>query len=288
MSNFVTVRAHSLASFATVRLPSTFWQAGTVGYLAMLHVAFAIGLWRGPRATDWWLMVAMFAAVSFGCTVGLHRYFAHRSFRTSRAFQLLMAVLAGTAFGDPIAFSARHRIHHAQSDTDHDVHSPNQGWLRCWFGTLLDYHLDERQIRKLVPDLIAFPELRWLHRWFFVPGVVTIVAAVWLAGFTTFAIAYCGACLLVVHAGSAVNYFGHKVGSRPYDTADRSTNHLALALVSLGEGWHNNHHYYPAACRAGFRWWQVDLLYYELKLLSWLGLVWDLHEVPDRVRRAAR
>ena len=85
-----------------------------------------------------------------------------------------------------------------------------------------------------------------------------------------------------------MNYFGHKVGSRPYDTADGSTNHPLLALVSLGEGWHNNHHYYPAACRAGFRWWEVDILYFEIRMLAWLGLVWDLHEVPDRVRRAAR
>lgn len=261
-----------------------FWQAVTAGYLVLLHVVFVIGLFMHPVASDWWVMLAAFAAISFGCTVGLHRYFAHRSFRTSRAFQLLMALLAGAAFGDAIAFSARHRIHHAQSDTDRDVHSPNQGWLYCWFGTLLDYDLDESRVEHLVPDLMAIPELRWLHRWFFVPGVVTIVMTLAVGGFTTFAIGYCGACLLVVHAGSAVNYFGHTIGSRPYVTADRSTNHPLLAVISLGEGWHNNHHYYPAACRAGFQWWEVDVLYYEIRVLSWLGLVWDLHEVPDRVR----
>ncbi len=284
----VAAPARSLPSVPVIQLPLLFWQGATIAYLAMLHVVFAIGVWRGPRATDWWGLAAMFAAISFGCTVGLHRYFAHRSFRTSRAFQLVMALMAGAAFGDPVAFSARHRLHHAKSDTEQDVHSPNQGWFHCWFGALLDYGLHEVQLRKWVPDLIAIPELRWLHRWFVVPGVVTIAITLWLGGLTTFAVSYCGACLLVVHLGSAVNYFGHKVGSRPYDTADGSTNHSLLALVSLGEGWHNNHHYYPAACRAGFRWWEVDILYFEIRVLAWLGLVWDLHEVPDRVRRAAR
>jgi len=269
-------------------LPLWLWQAVTIAYLVVLHAAFSVGVWQHARPADWWLMAAMFAAMSFGCTVGLHRYFAHRSFRTSRAFQLMMALLAGAAFGDPVAFSARHRIHHAQSDTEHDVHSPTQGWLHCWFGTLLDYRLDEQQLRKLVPDLIALPELRWLHRWFFLPGMVTAGMTIWLGGLTTFAVAYCGACLMIIHAGSAVNYFCHKAGSRPYDTADRSTNHLLVAVLSLGEGWHNNHHYYPAACRAGFKWWEVDILYYQIRCLSWLGLVWDLHEVPDRVRAAAR
>ena len=282
------MRARSLPSLDTIGLPLWFWQAATIGYLTLLHVAFAFGVRRGPHATDWWLMAAMFAAISFGCTVGLHRYFAHRSFSTSRPFRLLMAILAGAAFGDPVAFSARHRIHHTQSDTDHDVHSPNHGWFHCWFGTLLDYRLGEADVKNLVPDLIAIPEIRWLHRYFFLPGVATIATTVWLGGFMAFAIGYCGACLLVVHAGSAVNYFGHMSGSRPYDTADRSTNHPLLALISLGEGWHNNHHYYPAACRAGFQWWEVDILYYEIRILSWLGLVWDLNEVPERVRGAAR
>ena len=284
----MTTLARSVKHVTSVQLPLWFWQAVTVAYLAMLHVAFAIGVVRGTTANDWLLFAVMFAAISFGCTVGLHRYFSHRSFTTSRAFQFVMALLAGAAFGDPIAFSARHRLHHAESDTEDDVHSPGQGWWYCWFGTLLDYRLDQAEMRKLVPDLMAMPEIRVLHRFFFVPGVVTMAATLWLGGLSAFAIGYCGACLLVVHAGSAVNFFGHTRGTRPYETADRSTNHPLLALISLGEGWHNNHHYYPAACRAGFRWWEIDVLYYEIKLLSWMGVVWELHEVPERVLNRRR
>jgi stearoyl-CoA desaturase (delta-9 desaturase) len=265
-------------------LPLWCWQAVTIGYLAMLHIAFAVGVMRGATAADWLLLAAMFTAMSFGCAVGLHRYFSHRSFKTSRPFQFVMALVASAAFGDPITFSARHRRHHAESDTEQDVHSPQQGWWYCWFGTLLDYDLDEGKMRKLVPDLFAVPELSVLHRFFFVPGLLTVAATLWLGGFQTFAIGYCGACLLVVHTVSAVNYFGHLRGTRPYQTADRSTNHPLVALISLGEGWHNNHHFYPAACRAGFQWWEIDIFYYEIKLLSWLGVVWDLNEVPERVR----
>jgi stearoyl-CoA desaturase (delta-9 desaturase) len=274
---------HGLA----LRMPPQFWQTVTAGYLALLHVAFGVAIVRGTDARDWQLMAAMFVVISFGCTAGLHRYFAHHSFRTSRTFQFAMALAAGAAFGDPIAFSARHRIHHAKADTDDDVHSPNQGWRSCWFGALLDYRLTEAETRRLVPDLVAAPELLWLHRFFFLPGLVTMGATLMLGGFSAFAIGYCGACLGVIHAGSAVNYFGHTRGTRRYDTADASTNHPLIALLSLGEGWHNNHHYYPAACRAGFEWWEIDILYYELKVLSWLGLVWDLNEVPARVRRRA-
>lgn len=277
------VLLHHVRRAGSLSMPTWFWQAVTAGYLAMLHVAPAVALYQGTETRDWLLLAVMFAAVSFGCTVGMHRYFSHRSFKTSRAFQFVMAVLAGAAFGDAIAFSARHRLHHAESDTDHDVHSPRQGLLYCWFGTLLDYRLGPAEIQRVVPDLIAMPEIRLLHRFFFLPGVITIALTWWLGGFSAFAIGYCGACLLVVHAGSAVNYFGHTRGTRRFDTADRSTNHPLLALVSLGEGWHNNHHYYPAACRAGFQWWEIDILYYELRVLSWLGVVWDLNEVPERI-----
>ena len=277
-----------MAAVLGLRLPRQFWQAVTAAYLALIHVAPVVAIVRGTSARDWILLVVMFAVISFGCTVGLHRYFSHRSFKTSRTFQFIMALAAGAAFGDPVAFSARHRVHHAHSDTDDDVHSPGQGILYCWFGTLFDYRLDEADVRRLVPDLIADPEIRWLHRFFFVPGLLVIGGTWLLGGFSAFAIGYCIACLAVVHAGSAVNYFGHTRGTRRYATGDRSTNHPLLALISLGEGWHNNHHYYPAACRAGFQWWEIDILYYQIKVLSWTGLVWDLREVPERVRRERR
>jgi stearoyl-CoA desaturase (delta-9 desaturase) len=277
----ISLKAGSICPVGSTR----FWRTVTGGYLTLLHVAPVAALVRGTHPRDWIALAVIYVVVSLGCTVGLHRYFAHRSFQTTRTFQLAMGLMAAIAFGDPIAFSARHRIHHAKSDTDGDVHSPRQGILYCWLGTLFDYGLSEAEMLRLVPDLAEHAEIRWLHRLFFVPGTIVMCATWILGGFGVFAIGYCGACLAVVHAGSAVNYFGHKRWTRRYDTPDNSANNPLLALISLGEGWHNNHHYYPGACRAGFRWWEVDVLYYEIKLLSWLGIVWDLKEVPDRVRR---
>jgi stearoyl-CoA desaturase (delta-9 desaturase) len=265
-----------------------FWQTVTCAFLVLIHAAPPAAILAGANARDWLALAVVYPVLAFGCTAGLHRYFAHRSFETSRPFQFAMALAAAAAFGDPIAFTARHRLHHARSDTERDVHGPHQGILRCWFGTLLDFSLTEREMFRLAPDLASRPELRWLHRYFVVPGIAT-AAAIWaVGGFSMFAIAYCGACLAIVHAGSAVNYFGHGAGTRRYDTPDRSSNHALVALVSLGEGWHNNHHHYPAACRAGFLWWEVDPLYYAIKLLSWMRIVWNLHEVPDRVHFEAR
>jgi stearoyl-CoA desaturase (delta-9 desaturase) len=265
-----------------------FWRIMTGAFLAIIHVAPAVAVVRGSSVTDWRVLAVAFPILSFGCSAGLHRYFAHRSFQTSRAFQFLMGLTAAAAFGDPIAFAARHRLHHALSDTDRDVHSPRQGLLYCWFGTLLDYSLSEQEVRRLVPDITRHPEMIWLHRLFFVPGVLAGCAAWAVGGFSGFAIGYCGACLLIVNVGSAVNYFGHKRWTRRYDTRDNSANNPLLALVSLGEGWHNNHHHYPGACHAGFFWWEIDILYYEIKLLAWLGIVWDLKMVPNRARWESR
>ena len=265
-----------------------FWRFVTYGFLTLIHAAPIVALVRGTRRLDWLVLLVMYVVVSFGCGAGLHRYFAHRSFRTSRTFQFLLGLMAAAVFGDPMTFSARHRLHHALADTDGDVHTPNQGLLYCWFGTYLDYGLSEFDIRRLVPDLSRYPEMVWLHRFFFVPGVLTAIATVTIGGFGALAIGYCGASLAVVHTGSAVNYFGHKRWTRRYETTDNSANNPLVAVISLGEGWHNNHHYYPAACRAGFFWWEIDILYYEIQVLAWLGIVWDLKMVPERVRCGIR
>jgi len=251
----------------------------------LIHAAPILALARGTSSRDWLVLAFTYPVLSFGCAAGLHRYFAHRSFQTSRTFQFLMGIMAAAAFGDPMAFAARHRLHHALSDTDRDVHSPNQGFLYCWFGTLFDYSLTESEVRRLVPDIAGYPEMVWLHRLFVVPGVLTGLTIWMLGGFSAFAIGYCGACLLIVNIGSAVNYFGHKRWTRRYDTSDNSANNPLVAILSLGEGWHNNHHHYPAACHAGFFWWEIDVLYYEIRLLAWVGLVWDLKMVPTRARR---
>jgi fatty-acid desaturase len=231
--------------------------------------------------------VVLFVGGSFAVAVGLHRYFAHRSFRTSRAFQLALGGLASAFFGDPIGFAGKHRLHHRYADTERDPHTPRQGAWRCWIGHLLEEGYTDREIVSAAPDLSAYPELRWLHRYYFVPGVGLVFLLLLAGGYSmvaTYALVW---CLLAIHAPALVNYFCHRGHNRRFDTPDDSTNNWLLAALFWGEGWHNNHHRFPGAAHAGLRWYEVDVAYYAIKALSWLGLVWDLRVVKERPRVVA-
>jgi stearoyl-CoA desaturase (Delta-9 desaturase) len=235
----------------------------------------------GVSSADWLACGVTCVVIIFAVGGGLHRYFAHRAFKTSRAFQLFLAVLAGCFFGDALGFAGKHRIHHRHSDTDRDVHSPRQGVWYCWIGHLLDERCSEQEVLAAVPDLSRYPELKWLHRYYFVPGTLAAVGVLAAGGYSFFVTGYVLSwCLMAIHAPALVNYFCHRSGYRRFETSDGSTNNPLVGLMLFGEGWHNNHHRYPSSARAGLEWYEVDLLYFMLKALSWLGLVWDLRQAP--------
>ena len=252
--------------------------------LLLLHVPPVTLLFLPTSRLHWLGFAAGYALALFALGGGLHRYFAHRAFRTSRGFQLLLALLAAGWFGDAIGFAGRHRHHHRWSDTTRDRVGPRHGLFAAWFGHLLADDYTEQELVDATRDLGRYAELRWLHRWPWVPAVL-VIGGIWLAfGWTMLAAAYCLPwCLVAVHGGSAVNYFCHKGGRRRYATGDRSTNHPLLGYALFGEGWHNNHHRYPGSARAGFFWWELDVLYGLLRGLAAVGLVWDLREVPAAV-----
>jgi stearoyl-CoA desaturase (delta-9 desaturase) len=247
----------------------------------LLHVPPATALATGARAADWAACAVLYLLSSLGVGVGLHRYFAHRSFRTSRALQLVLGVLAGTAFGDPVGFSGKHRLHHRHADTERDVHTPRRGFWSCWFESLWHDGLGERDVLRVTRDLTCHPELRWLHRFFWVPALATAALTLLLGGYSMFAVGFCLSRVAVIHATSAVNYFGHRSGSRRYATPDDSTNNAWLGVLAFGEGWHNNHHRHPRAARAGVAWWELDLFYGVIRALAWTGLVWDVRGLPE-------
>ncbi len=236
----------------------------------------------------------MYLLRAFALTAFYHRYFSHRAFKTSRWFQFLFAVVGNAAVQrGPIWWAAHHRRHHALSDRPGDVHSPHQhGFLwshMLWFTSKVNFRTDLRA----APDLARFPELRWLDR--FDVAAPALTAGLlhglggWLeqrapslgtSGMQMLVWGFFVSTVLLFHATAAINSLAHRSGARRYDTADESRNNLALALITLGEGWHNNHHHYPNSARQGFVWWEIDITFYVLKLFSWLGLVWDLREVP--------
>jgi stearoyl-CoA desaturase (delta-9 desaturase) len=261
---------------------------------AAMHVGCLAAFWTGYSATAVCVALAMYALRMFALTGFYHRYFSHRSFRTSRAVQLIFAVLgAACAQRGPLWWAAHHRHHHRHADTDRDPHAPARvGFLFSHMGWFLTPAAFRTELAR-VPDLRDIPELRWLDRFDIAvpvamgvlmyglgalleriaPGLGTNGPQMLVWGFFISTIA-------LFHATVTINSLAHRYGKRRFPTRDDSRNNFLLALLTFGEGWHNNHHFYPGSARQGFRWWEVDLTWYGLRAMAALGLVWDLKPVP--------
>jgi len=235
------------------------------------------------------LCVALYYARMFGIAGGFHRYFSHRTFKTSRFFQFVLAFLGGTAMQKGgLWWAANHRHHHRYSDQPEDVHSPIQGgFFWSHVGWVLSPRYDATDW-EAIPDFGKYPELRFLNRFHLVPPL-TLAAVLYLCG-GLYAVAWGFVISTVVlwHGTFTINSLSHVFGRRRFATTDTSRNSLALSLVTMGEGWHNNHHYYPGSMFQGFYWWQIDTAGYVVKMLSWVGLVWDVRKPPERVLRMGR
>jgi stearoyl-CoA desaturase (Delta-9 desaturase) len=254
-----------------------------------MYVCHAVGI-AGPFFVPFrWgyvgLAVALYLIRMLALSGGFHRYFAHRSYRTGRGFQFVIAFLGGTcAQRGVLWWAGNHRHHHRYSDAPEDLHSPRQqGFFWSHVGWILSKrHAETRN--ELVRDFARFPELRWLDRHHVVPPLV-MLGTLLLAGGVPAAIwgAFTSSVLLW-HLTFTINSLAHTVGSARYPTGDDSRNNPVLALLTLGEGWHNNHHHYPSSSTFGFFWWELDLTYWVLRALEAAGLIWDVREIPAEAR----
>jgi len=255
----------------------------------LAHLACLAAVWTGVHATDLLIAVGLYGLRMFGITAGYHRYFAHRSFKTSRALAFVLAFLAQSSAQRGILWWAgNHRQHHRFSDTDGDVHSPvRHGFWHAHFGW---FFTDEHRATDLsaVPDLAQYPELVWLDRHPYLPAVLTGLLVWLVAGWSGLVVGFLWSTVVLWHATFSINSLAHLFGRRRYVTGDQSRNNLWLALITFGEGWHNNHHHYQSAARQGFRWYEIDISYYVLKALAAVGLVWQLHSPPAPVVRGER
>jgi len=256
----------------------------TTVLFSAVHLAAVLGAvwfwsWRGVALALGAYFVRMVVV-----TAAYHRYFSHRAFKTSRAFQLLLAVAAQTAGQKGVIWwASHHRWHHKHSDTPLDVHSARlRGFWYSHVGWVLSNNWNETD-RTMVKDLLKFPELRFLDRGFMqvVPMVGLALAFLLVGGLQAFVWGFLVSSVLVWHGSFAVNSLAHLIGRRRYDTGDDSRNSFLLALATSGEGWHNNHHRYPSSARQGFRWWEIDVTYYVLWLLARLRIIWDLRPPPS-------
>ena len=262
-------------------------------HLLALLLAFLVR----PTVGDILLCIGMYYLRMFGVAGSYHRYFSHRTYQTSRAFQFVLAFLGGTAMQKgPLWWAANHRHHHRYSDMPEDVHSPTQrgfwwshvGWILCKRFDKTDY--------EAVPDLAKYPELVFLNEHHLIPpfafgGLLFLIGLLLggpQAGLHAVVWGFVVSTVVLWHGTFTINSLAHVFGRRRFPTTDTSRNSLSLALLTLGEGWHNNHHYYPGSMRQGFYWWQVDVAGYVVRALAKVGLVWDVRTAPPRVLELGR
>jgi stearoyl-CoA desaturase (delta-9 desaturase) len=267
--------------------------------LLFLHLMCLAVFWVGWSWTAIGVALLLYCVRMFAITGFYHRYFSHKAFKTNRFWQFLFGVMGNASVQrGPLWWAAHHRHHHRYTDQEQDVHSPSRhgfiwshiGWLTSRANFPTNY--------KYVAEWANYPELRWLNRFdtvvpimlalvLFIFGVLLERFAPQLGtnGLQMVVWGFFISTTILLHATVTINSLDHMFGSRRYDTPDTSRNNPLLALITLGEGWHNNHHHYAVSARQGFFWWEIDLTYYALVLLARLGIVSDLRPVPEHVIR---
>ncbi|MDD9937488.1 MAG: acyl-CoA desaturase [Myxococcales bacterium] len=254
----------------------------------LLHLAPLGAIWTGFTPFDVALCVGFYSLRMFFITASYHRYFSHRSYKMGRVMQFLMA-LGGTLAVQkgPLWWAAHHRHHHKHSDQQADIHSPLKGFFWSHMGWIMCAKYRATELDQ-IKDFAKFPELRWLDKYHWVPPLVLGTAVFFLFGASALFFGYLLSLVLAWHCTYFINSLTHLFGRRRFVTTDTSRNSFILAIVCFGEGWHNNHHYYQSTANQGFYWWEVDISYYVLKVMSWLRLVSDLRTPPQHVLEANR
>ncbi len=255
---------------------------------ALLHLACVGVFFVDFRWTLVGLAVALYVIRMFAITGFYHRYFSHRTFKTSRPAQFAFALLgASAAQRGPLWWAAHHRRHHRHSDTELDPHSPREHgfwWAHMgWITAPGNFPTAFEEVR----DLEKYPELRFLDRFDLLVPLLLATGLFVVGGFEWLLWGFFVSTVVLFHCTCFINSLAHQMGSRRFETDDDSRNSLILALLTFGEGWHNNHHKYPGSVRQGFYWWEVDLTYYGLLVLRSLGIISDLRKPPQRVYDSA-
>jgi len=267
----------------------------------VLHLACFAVIWVGWSWFAVWTAFALYVLRMFAVTGIFHRYFSHKTYSTSRFGQFLLALWTGTTVQrGALWWAYHHRHHHQHSDEEEDAHSPHvHGFLWSHIGWITSKRNFPTDYSK-VKDLAKYPELVWLNRF---DLIVPVLFATSIFALGVMLERYApglgtnGPQLLVwgffisttalFHGTASINSFTHLWGKRRFKTTDDSRNSFILAIICLGEGWHNNHHRYQSSTRNGFYWWEIDITYYGLKALSWTGFIWGLKPVPKSIYEEA-
>jgi stearoyl-CoA desaturase (delta-9 desaturase) len=254
-----------------------------------IHLLALGAIWTGITPAAAICCAVLYFVRMFGVTGGYHRYFSHRTYKTSRVFQFVLAFLAQTSAQRGVLWwAAHHRDHHLHSDQPDDVHSPVQDGF--WYSHVLwifDTSRPQTDFRR-IPDLARYPELRFLNKYYLLPPILLGALVFFTLGASGLFFGFFASTVLLWHGTFTINSLSHVIGRRRFATSDDSRNNWALAFVTLGEGWHNNHHRFSGSVRQGFYWYEIDITYMVLKALSWCGLIWQLRPVPASIIEEGR
>ena len=274
---------------------------GSVAFIGV-HLACLMAFWTGASWAAIGMFVFTYVLRMFGITGAFHRYFSHRTYKTSRWFQFLLGwVGTSAAQQGPLWWAAHHRHHHRHSDDEEDIHSPIQrGFYWSHVGWVICKKYEKTNV-KAIPDFAKFPELRFLNNFHIIPPIVLALSVYgfgWLCaryapglhtnGMQMLVWGFFVSTTLLYHCTFSINSVAHVFGKRRFNTTDHSRNNFWLAVMTLGEGWHNNHHRCPYSEKQGMYWWEVDVSHYILKCLAAVGLVWDIQTHPDHLYEEAK
>lgn len=250
------------------------------GLFWLMHLTPLLLLLTGVRGIDIVVCLVLYFVRMFFITAGYHRYFAHRSYQLSRWVQFVMAFGgASAAQKGPLWWASYHRHHHHHADQIDDIHSPIRGFWWSHMGWIVCQKYAKTRL-DLIRDFTQYPELRFLDRYYLIPPTIIGLICLVLGGWSMLIGGFLLSTVLLYHGTFTINSLAHVFGRRRFVTRDSSRNSFILALITCGEGWHNNHHYYPASSRQGFFWWEIDVSFYVLKLMSWLKLAANLMVPP--------
>lgn len=256
----------------------------------LFHVAaIPLALWTGISWEGVAWCVGLYYARMLFCCIGYHRYFAHRTFKANRIVQFFLAFFAETTVQKGVLWwAAHHRRHHRYSDEPEDIHSVIQrGFWYSHVGWILSDRWVDTDFER-IRDYAKYPEIVWIDKHYWLPPTLLGIATYLIGGWTGFSWGFVISTVVLWHGTFTINSLMHMIGRRRFETTDNSKNSLLLAIVTCGEGWHNNHHKYQHIAAQGFYWWQIDFAYYFIKAASWVGLVHSVIEPTPEILAEGR
>jgi len=257
-------------------------------FLGLFHVCAIVALFMFSWKALAFALVMWWIAESLGIGMGFHRLLTHRGYKTPKWMEYCLTVCGTLALqGGPIGWVATHRLHHQNSDKEGDPHSPRDGGFWAHMGWIITgdaIHNKTTELLPYVPDLRKDKFMIWISKWHWIPLAILAVAVLVLGGWRYLMWGIFLRTVVGLHATYLVNSGTHMWGSRRFLTGDNSTNNFWVAMLSFGEGWHNNHHAHPQSARHGLAWYEFDLNWYGITALRTLGLAWDVKLPAARSR----